>query len=44
MHEEDTRILLLNNSESETKIYYLDLETGKVVDEYVVDFYIKNNF
>jgi hypothetical protein len=34
MHEGDAKIIMLNEYD-DTKAFYMDLETGKVVDEFV---------
>ena len=37
MHEQDTKILLLSDP-SNSKVYYMDLAKGKIVNEFVIFF------
>jgi hypothetical protein len=36
MHDKDKKMILLNEKKDE-KVYYLDIETGKIIDEMVIN-------
>lgn len=42
LHDQDTKVLMLDESDNK-KIFYMDLEKGKVVTEYVIRKKQKNN-
>ena len=35
MHEQDTKMLILSDP-MDTKVYYMDLARGKIINEYVI--------
>ena len=36
MHDLDTKLIIMNE-EKDTKLYYMDIETGKIIDELYSD-------
>ena len=36
MHDLDTKMIIMNE-EKDTKLYYMDIETGKIIDELYSD-------
>ncbi len=43
LHEQDSKVILLNN-ELDKKVFYMDLEKGKVIDELVLSLVLKSVF